>query len=136
MQTQLAVTTYDKFRDVDGGDGTDKDDVVINNNIFSGQRYYTIETNHLPTQKKVGRHYLSSGNELEYELLSALDKFKFFPNTPVTGLTYLSSYIPPTIVKFEPEQEIELLVKMSPKATRNIVVQITARNKGIPNPIL
>ncbi len=45
-------------------------------------------------------------------------------------------YVPSTAIKFEPEQEIELLVKMSPKATRNIVVRITARNKGIPNPIL
>jgi hypothetical protein len=116
MQTQLAVTAYDKFYDVDEGNWPD-DSVVAINNIFSGQKYYIPETKYITSQNRVGLHYLIAENVFESELLSGLDKFKFPPNTPITGLTYLSSYIPSTIVKLEPEQEIEFSVKMYPTAT-------------------
>ena len=52
------------------------------------------------------------------------------------GVTYiLASSVLPAIA-CDLEQEIEVVVRMSPKAVRNTIVRITARNKGMPNPIL
>ncbi len=74
--------------------------------------------------------------EIISELATGIKEYAFTTAVTEPGVTYIfaSSVLP--AIACDLEQEIELFVRMSPKAVRNTIVRITARNKGIPNPIL
>jgi hypothetical protein len=70
------------------------------------------------------------------ELSTGMEEYFFTAAVTEVGSTYVSAGSIPLAVACYPEQEIEVVVRMSPKTVRNATVRITARNKGIPNPIL
>jgi hypothetical protein len=54
-------------------------------------------------------------------------------HSPKTSGTADAGYL---LTRDTTKEEIEFRVKMVPKATRNITLQITTRGKGMPKPIL
>jgi hypothetical protein len=129
-----AVTSYDKFHEIDG---------MVTGVSHSKNYNYVINDEGAIHDARldcdrwavaVDNRWVAKG-EYSPALLSVLVKFRFSPETYETGLTHLSM-IAPAATMFRPEEEIELRVKMVPKATRNITLKITARSKGMPNPIL
>lgn len=77
----------------------------------------------------------NEGLEESSNILDKTDKSISSAEIHETGLTHLSR-IAYAVIMFRPEEEIEFRVKMVPKATRNITLQITTRGKGMPKPIL
>lgn len=129
-----AVTAYEKFHEIDGmiaGVSHSKnynymfnDDEAIRDASLYCDRWAVAADN----------YWVAKGENLP-PLLSVLGKFRFSPEIHETGLTHLSR-IAYAVIMFRPEEEIEFRVKMVPKATRNITLQITTRGKGMPKPIL
>lgn len=127
-----AVTAYDKFRDVDRMTGVRHDNdyhYVINDELAIRDRKRYCD------RWVAADNYWIEKREFLPALLSVLEKFRFSPETLETGLTYFSR-VTSSVTMLKPEEEIELRVKMVPKATRNISLQINARSKGTPKPIL
>jgi hypothetical protein len=94
---------------------------------------------HQPWRPKYALRYVLDENEKDKHLglAGGMEKYASVPEGTESGVTvtYPLETIPSS-TGFELEQEIELYVKMPPKSVRRVTVKITARKRGIPNPIL
>jgi hypothetical protein len=128
------ATVYEKYRDFDETPVRQRR-AVTTIRLFD-QQEFSPEVCQL-WRPEYPLQYIVEGNEsyLRLELASGMEKFTSVPAGTETGVTYPLASIPSTS-GFELEQEIELYVKMPPKSVRRVTVKITARKRGIPNPIL
>ena len=94
------------------------------------------EIRQLWTRTKHALRYSFNEGEIISEFATGIKEYVSTTVVSEPGVTYiLESFLPPARVYY-PEEEIELFVKMSPKAVRKTIVRITARHKGTPNPML
>jgi len=133
---QMIATVYEKYRDVDETTlrhrrGVTTMGLFDQQEVSSEMRQPWIGPKHL-------LQYFIKENEEEVhlELASGLTKYVFVSAGTEPGVTYTLASIIPPVTGFELEKEFDFVVKMTPKAMRKTIVKITARNKGIPNPIL
>jgi hypothetical protein len=131
----MSVTAYERYRDFDESPGKYKPAVTITS-PFNQQELEPRGVQSYPPKEKFTLQYSVDEIEITAELASVMQKYRFVPVVSEGGLTYFLQSVVPSAIPIELEQEIDLVVRMSPKAVRNTVVLITARNKGIPNPIL
>jgi hypothetical protein len=128
------ATVYKNYRDVD--ETTPRHWSAANTIGFLDQQTPLREIQQIWSKGKWDLQYFFNEGEIIPGLATGIKEYVFTTAVTEPGVTYiLASSIPLTVVR-NLEQEIEVFVKMSPKAVRNTIVRITARNKGIPNPIL
>ena len=126
------ATVYENYRDVD--ETTSRHRGAVTTIGFFGQQDPLTEVQQMWSKQKHPLQYIFDEREVIAELATGIKEYAFTTAVIEPGVTYiLASSVPPAITL---EQEIEVVVRMSPKAVRNTTVRITARNKGIPNPIL
>jgi hypothetical protein len=132
----MIATVYEKYRDVD--EATPRHRRAVTTMALFDQQEVSSEMRQPWSGPKHPLQYFIKENEgdVHLQLASGMTEYIFVSAGTEPGVTYtLGSIIPPVIV-FELEEEFDFVVKMTPKAVRKIIVKITARNKGIPNPIL
>jgi RNA polymerase-interacting CarD/CdnL/TRCF family regulator len=129
----VQATVYENYRDVDETTSRLRR-AATTIECFDHQTPLT-EIKQMWSKQKRALQYIFDVGEIT-ELATGIKEYVFTTAVTEPGVTYiLASSVLPAIA-CDLEQEIEVFVKMSPKAVRNTIVKITARNKGIPNPIL
>jgi hypothetical protein len=128
------ATVYKNYRDVD--ETTLRYRRAANTIDFFEQQTPSTEIQQTWGKQKHPLQYFFNEGEITSELATGIREYVFAKNITESGVTYIfASSVPPAIAS-DLEQEIEVVVRMSPKAVRDTIVRITARNKGMPNPIL
>jgi len=128
------ATVYKNYRDVD--ETSLRYRRAANTIDFFEQQTPSTEIQQTWGKQKHPLQYFFNEGEIISELATGMKEYDFTTAVTELGVTYIfaSSVLPAKACDLE--QEIEVVVRMSPKAVRNTIVRITARNKGIPNPIL
>ena len=130
----VQATVYENYRDVD--ETTSRHRRAATTIECFDQQTPLTEIKQMWSKQKCAFQYISDVGEIISELATGIEKYAFTTAIAEPGVTYiLASSVLPAIA-CDLEQEIEVVVRMSPKAVRNTIVRISARNKGIPNPIL
>jgi hypothetical protein len=128
------ATVYENYRNVD--ETTPSHKYAATTTDFLEQQTPSTEIQQMSSKQKPALRYFIDKEELISELATGMKGYAFTAVVPELGVTYiLGSSAPPAIAR-DIEQEIEVVVRMSPKAVRHTVVRITAHYKGMPNPIL
>jgi len=129
----VQATVYENYRDVD--ETTSRHRRAATTIECFDQQTPLTEIKQMWSKQKRALQYIFDVGEIT-ELATGIKEYAFTTAVTEPGVTYIlaSSALP--AIACDLEQEIELVVRMSPKAVRNTIVRITARNKGIPNPIL
>jgi RNA polymerase-interacting CarD/CdnL/TRCF family regulator len=129
----VQATVYENYRDVD--ETTSRHRCAATTIECFDQQTPLTEIKQMWSKQKRALQYIFDVGEIT-ELATGIKEYAFTTAVTEPGVTYiLASSVLPAIA-CDLEQEIEVVVRMSPKAVRNTIVRITARNKGIPNPIL
>jgi len=130
----VQATVYENYRDVD--ETTLRHRRAATTIECFDQQAPLTEIKQMWSKQKRPLQYIFDVEEIISELATGIKGYAFTTAATEPGVTYnLASSVLPAIA-CDLEQEIEVVVRMSPKAVRNTIVRITARNKGIPNPIL
>lgn len=129
----IQATVFEKYRDVD--EMTTRHRHAATTTGFSEQQTFLPEIRQLWSGQKHSLQYFFDEGEIIPELATGMGKYTFTTAVTEAGVTYILTSVVPSIT-FELEQEIDVVVRMSPKAVRNTIVRVTARSKGTPNPIL
>lgn len=129
----VQATVYENYRDVD--ETTSRHRRAATTIECFDQQTPLTEIKQMWSKQKRALQYIFDVGEIT-ELATGIKEYAFTTVVTEPGVTYIlaSSVLP--VIAYDLEQEIEVVVRMSPKAVRNTIVRITARNKGIPNPIL
>ena len=130
----MIATVYEKYRDVD--ETTLRHGRAATTMGLFDQQEVSLEMRHPWGGSKHPLQYYLKENEGDVQLASGMTEYRFVPAGTEPGVTYTLASIIPPFIGFELEEEFDFVVKMTPKAMRKIIVKITARKKGIPNPIL
>jgi hypothetical protein len=128
------ATVYENYRDVDEAPPRHRC-AATTIGFFDQQPALTEMQQMWSTQKHPPQYFFDEG-EIIPELATGIKKYRFTTAVIDPGVTYILASLLSPAIAFELEQEMDVVVRMSPKAVRNTIVRITARNKGIPNPIL
>ena len=128
------ATVYENYRDVD--ETTSRRRRAATTVGFFDQQTPLREIQQIWSKGKCALRYFFNEGEIISELATGIKKYVSTTAVTEPGETYILASSVPLAVVCDLEQEIEVFVKMSPKAVRNTIVRITARNKGMPNPIL
>jgi hypothetical protein len=128
------ATVYDNYRDVD--ETTSRYRRAATTIRFFDQQAALTEIQQMWSKQRPALQYLIDEGEIISEFATGIKEYAFTTAVTGPGGTYvLESSVSPAIA-CDLEQEIEVVVRMVPKAVRDTIVRITARNKGMPNPIL
>ena len=130
----IQATVYENYRDVD--ETTSRHRRAATTIKCFDQQTPLTEIKQMWSKQALLYIFDVGVGEIISELATGIKEYAFTTAVTEPGVTYIfaSSVLP--AIACDLEQEIEVVVRMSPKAVRNTMVRITARNKGIPNPIL
>jgi hypothetical protein len=128
------ATVYENYRDVD--ETTPKHWRAATTIGFFDQQTPLREIQERWSKGKHALRYFFNEGEIISELATGIKEYVSTTAITESGVTYILASSVPLVIIYDPEQEIEFFVKMSPKAVRNTIVRITARHKGMPNPML
>jgi hypothetical protein len=130
----VRATVYENYRDVD--ETTSRHWRAATTIGFIDQQIPSIDMEQTwSKQKPVGQYIFDEGDIIS-ELATGIKNYAFAIAANESTVTYILASSMLHAIARDLEQEIEVVVRMSPKAVRDTIVKITARNKGVPNPIL
>lgn len=130
----VQATVYENYRDVD--ETTSRHRRAATTIKCFDQQTPLTDIKQMWSEQNRALLYIFDVGEIISELATGIKKYAFTKADTEPGVTYILASPALPAIACDIEQEIELVVRMSPKAVRNTIVRITARNKGIPNPIL
>ena len=119
------ATVYENYRDVD----------ETTSRHMRAATTIDFFDRHTPLTE-IQQRWSKQEGEINPDLATGNKGYVFTTVVTDLGVTYILAGSVAPAVTYDLEQEIEVVVRMSPKAVRRTIVRITARNKGIPNPIL
>jgi hypothetical protein len=129
------ATVYENYRDVD--ETTSRHWRGATTLEFFDQEKLSTDIKQMWSKQKYAAQYIFDVGEIIPALTTGIKEYILVTaaNEPGVVTYFLGSSILPAIA-YDLDQEIEIVVRMSPKAVRDTIVKITGRNKGVPNPIL
>ncbi len=127
------ATVYENYRDVD--ETTLRPRRAATAIECFDQQTLLTETKQMWCKQSAPQYIFDVG-EIISELATGIKGYAFTTAVNEPGATYILAGSVLPAIACDLEQEMEIVVRMSPKAVRSATVRITARNKGIPNPIV